>query len=76
MIKTLVAKDDLNRVQAEVQVRRGWRRNDAQDRRETVYRIVGGFGYDFGDLTLFLELPIDSSWGTPHRDLRWKEQEA
>lgn len=59
---TLEARDKNNRMQAESiwQITTKW--IDILDRRIRWYKLIGGFGYDFGNLTGVRKLPV----GEPH----------
>ena len=75
MIVTLIARDDIGRKLAVVDFKLGWRWNAITEKRENVWRPIGGshgYGYDFGTIPEHLILPIGQSHGIiPSGGLKW-----
>lgn len=74
---TLIAKDQYNRVQAASKWQVTSRFNECLDKREKIYVLLGGFGYNFGSLTKTRELPVGLPDGIVNYTwpMHWTEEE-
>ncbi len=71
---TIMAKDALGRIVAEVSFRPTWRYNEVIDQRDMGYRIdynKPGFGHDFGDADFFITPPMGSAQGIIVAKQKW-----